>query len=119
MKTRNNIYTNLTYSPFFVRLEYDDFSVVYIFSSELYQKKFLQRIDTNRDEINKSLSNRFKFKIKVNLLADVSLYHKIEKRGFLIHSNWGLLECKEQVVLDGTRLIEQKSHECEKTLTQK
>lgn len=52
--------------------------------------------DKERDyirEISNSLSNRFKFNIDAEDIARVSLYRKVEKRGFYILKDGKELRC--------------------------
>lgn len=103
--TRNNIAYDFKISPFIHNVEYENKSYRYVFSSELYKNKFIERIKENRETINSSLSNRFGFKIKNDILADLVLYRKIEKRGFLVFINEEELTCPENIILDGKNLI--------------
>lgn len=80
-------------------------SITYIFSSEYYRKKFAERLQENRIKISESLSKRFGYKIKCDLLADLKLYTTIEKRGFLILANGEKVDCLENIILDGNNLI--------------
>lgn len=80
-------------------------SITYIFSSEYYRKKFAERLQENRIKISESLSKRFGYKIKCDLLADLKLYTSIEKRGFLILVNGEKVDCLENIILDGNNLI--------------
>ena len=79
-------------------------NITYIFSSDYYRKKFAERLQENRVKISNSLSNRFGFKIKCDLLADLKLYISIEKRGFLILVNGEKCDCLENIILDGQNL---------------
>ncbi len=79
---------------------------IFVFSSDLYKRKFEEKMMENRQRINESLSNRFGFEIKNDLMCDVLLYKKIEKRGFLIKNNKEGFECLENIRLDGRNLIQ-------------
>lgn len=102
-------------SPYSIEVEYFEDSVnitrvkcnriVYVFSSDFYRKKFSEKLQENRVKISESLSNRFKYSIKCNLLADLKLYTDIEKRGFLILLNGEKIDCLENITLDGNNLI--------------
>lgn len=87
--TRNNIAYDLRFSPYRIVMYYDDKVITYVFSSELYKRKFNEKIAENRIKISESLSNRFDFTITNDTLCDLVLYKKIEKRGFLINVNDG------------------------------
>lgn len=83
---RNKVYYKLEESNF--KSEYLHF--IFYFSSEFYKKNFEERVDTYvQDEIIKLkqryqiFSNRF-IEVASEVLS-ISLYKKIEKRGFLIY----------------------------------
>lgn len=100
--TRNNIAYDLKLSPHKLLIKYDDnLSIDYIFSSNLYVSKFIERLEDNRESINKSLTKRFGYQITNNVLCDLNLYSKIEKRGFLVKINGDYAECQKDIILDG------------------
>lgn len=103
--TRSNVAYDLNISPHIEEIEYEDFTIKYVFSSNLYRIKFLSKLGENRGIINRSLSNRFGFNIKTDLIADLKLYTTIEKRGFLIFKDGVKIECRENITLDGLRMI--------------
>lgn len=106
--TRSNVAHDLNISPHKLEIFYRDSSrIEFVFSSELYREKFLDKVETNRDTINQSLTNRFGFNIKADKLADIKLYTTIEKRGFLIYNNGVKTECLNTIILDGQNLITQ------------
>ena len=105
--TRRGVYYNLYESRFTYTVYYNtNYYVKFVFSSELYMKKFEGNLEENRKNVNKSLSNRFGFEIDNPVLADIKLYCTIEKRGFLIKSNKNKegFECLESIRLDGKNL---------------
>lgn len=106
--TRSNIAYDLNISPHIEEIEYPEYKIKYVFSSQLYRIKFLSKIGENRRMINHSLSNRFGFNIDVELLSDLKLYTSIEKRGFLIFKDGEKIECRENITLDGLILTTQK-----------
>ena len=59
-------------------------NLVYVFSSQLHMERFEEKLNENRETINKSLTKRFNVSIDVSTLADLVLYKKIETRGFLV-----------------------------------
>lgn len=67
-------------TPF--KLVRDDYE--FYFSSQYNLKRFLNKEEEEIKRISVSLSNRFKFHIEANDLARISLYSKVESRGFLI-----------------------------------
>lgn len=105
MLSRNNIAYNLHTSPHSVEVVYGTQTVIYHFSSELYTYKFRDRMNENRTEISKSLSNRFGVNVQADVLADLRLYKAIEKRGYLISVNGEQFECQNNITLDGLKLI--------------
>lgn len=96
-RTRHGIYLNLKDSSYRVKVG----NFTYVFSSDLYMLKFLDTYMAHRDELSFKLSTRYHFKIRVTTWADVILYEKIEKRGFLIYTKDGIELCKERIVLNG------------------
>ncbi len=103
--TRSNIAYDLNISPHKLDVVYPDEVITYVFSSEWYRQKFNDRIETHREKISESLSNRFGFTIENNKLADLKLYSTIEKRGFLLLRGQDKVECLSGVVLDGHQLM--------------
>lgn len=82
MLTRDGVCYDLTKSPYSCVKN----GVTFFFSSQKHLEKFQDRLKTNRDTINYSLTKRFGFAVDVSTLADVVLYKKIETRGFLIEA---------------------------------
>lgn len=103
--TRSNIAYDFNISPHQVTVVYDNQEVKYIFSSDLYRRKFLEKITENRLKINQSLSNRFGFETYLELLCDLKLYSTIEKRGFLLYVNGDKIDCPDNITLSGNNLI--------------
>jgi hypothetical protein len=103
--TRSNIAYDLNLSPHKIKLNYWDCEITYVFSSELYKNKFMERLAGNRASINISLTNRFGFTFVNDILSDLKLYTTIEKRGFLIYKGLVKIECLEDITLDGHKLI--------------
>lgn len=111
MLTRSNVAYNLHISPHREVIPYGETHVEYVFSSDLYRRKFLEKQKANREEINRSLSNRFGFQIENGILADLRLYSTIEKRGFLLYRNGVEVVCPEEIKLDGVKMILKNSAE--------
>ena len=103
--TRDGIAYNLEESPYTYTMEYGYERLMFHFSSELYLSKFCERYIKNREEVNNSLTKRFKIEITNNMLADLRLYANIEKRGFYIASINGSVTCLSDIRLDGLALI--------------
>ena len=78
--------------------------LIFVFSSDLYRRKFEERLWENRDSINKSLTNRFGFQIRNDRVADLKLYTLIEKRGFLIYYNEVKITCLNKIEIVGNLL---------------
>ena len=104
--TRSNIAYDLTATPHYTTVEYENGdTIVFMFSSALYVSKFLEKLSANREAVNISLSQRFKFEISMFEMADVQLYTKIEKRGFRIIRNGVSVECRENLQFAGSLRI--------------
>jgi hypothetical protein len=97
---------DLETSPFECEVYYTEIRyLIFKFSSQLYLDKFKEKIEDNRNKINDSLSNRFGFTIKNDVLADIKLYSSIEKRGFLIKGKEEY-KCLNNIILNGVNLIQ-------------
>lgn len=103
--TRGGVCYDLTNSPYNFSIDYKPQMIRYYFSSELNKKRFIERLQENRDNVNLSLSNRFGIWINFNKLADLALYKKVEKRGFYIVTSNGVIEWIEEITLDGETVI--------------
>ena len=103
--TRSGVAYDFKISPYSYEVNYGIHTVTYVFSSDLYRKNFVSRLEENREKINQSLSNRFGFDIKISKLCDLKLYLSIEKRGFLIYADGKPIECLSDITLDGNSLI--------------
>lgn len=107
--TRGGICHDLKVSPFTVTTYYQNANdyITYVFSSELHRVKFLERMDAHREKIEISLTKRFGYSFKHNLIADIQLYQLIENRGFLIQINGVNIECLNNIALDGSKMMKQ------------
>ena len=103
MISRNGVYYDLNLSNF----RFKSGNLIFVFSSKLHLENFKKKYKENRDIINYSLSKRFKCKVDVSQLADVVLYRKIEKRGFLIVTIEGKQICQNNITFDGLEVITQ------------
>ncbi len=104
--TRSQIAYDLSISPHRLTVTYGENNpLVFVFSSDLYKRKFLEKQEEHREQISESLSKRFGVKVRQPLVADLRLYTTIEKRGFLLIKDG--VECKwpEKIALDGERVI--------------
>lgn len=105
--TLHGIAYDLGISPHKVKINYTQNTyIIYVFSSDLYKRKFEERLENNRQNINDSLSKRFNFAIENNILCDIKLYSSIEKRGFYLKNNKEGFECLESIKLDGKNLMQ-------------
>lgn len=103
--SRHGIAYDLKISPYKLIMKYGNNHIEFTFSSQTYKDKFLDRCCENRDKLSESLTNRFGFEIYNELLFDLNLYLKLEKRGFLISCNGVACECVNNIILDGQTLI--------------
>ena len=112
MLSRRGICYNLMESPYRLDVPYSNGDVItYVFSSRRYKEKFYDEFLDHRDMIAESLSRRFGISVKNDVLSDVRLYGRIEKRGFLLERNEDKWLCQEDITLDGVRLMRQSSAE--------
>lgn len=102
--TRRGVAYDLNISPHKLEVPYGRETIIFVFSSELYKKKFYDQFLDNREQIGASLSKRFGFDIRNDLLCDLKLYTTIEKRGFLILKDGVKFVCRENIILDGHRM---------------
>ena len=80
MQTIRGIYNNLAESTY----DYTYHGITYYFSSDVYRRKFIDRLESFIDEELDKLSVRFKTTVEGDDVLAVKLYSSIEKRGFLI-----------------------------------
>lgn len=100
--TKNGICYDLKNSPYFC---YTDF-FTFFFSSPAHLTKFRKGLEANREWLNDSMTRRFKFNMTLDVLADFSLYRKIETRGFLIinESTGVAYECPKSIEFHGMKV---------------
>lgn len=99
--TRSNIAYDLSISPHRLTVHYGEHSLMYVFSSDLYLRKFLEKQTAHREQLCVSLSKRFGVEVRMSLLSDIKLYTTIEKRGFLLVKNGVEAKCLDEITLDG------------------
>lgn len=104
MLTRSKVAYNLNISPHRINMVYDNQEITYVFSSDLYKRKFFEKIEDNRRYYTDSLINRFGFNISLDLLCDLKLYTSIEKRGFLLIVDGDKIECQNNITFAGGRM---------------
>lgn len=106
MLSRRGVTNDLQNTPYIVKLKYnDDSEVCYHFSSKTNINKFEEKYINNRINIMYSLQNRFKLLITNDILSDLLLYRKIEHRGCYIKINNEVVECLNNIKLDGVAMI--------------
>lgn len=105
MLTRAKVAYDFNISPHRHIICYGDGEMLeYVFSSDLYRRKFIERHEANRESIAESLTKRFNISIRNDVLADMKLYTTIEKRGFLIFKGVEKIECLNNITLDGNKV---------------
>lgn len=107
--TRSMIAYDLSISPHRFLIHYGEgTSLDYVFSSKLYLEKFIEKMESHREQINLSLSKRFGVGVDFQILSDIKLYTTIEKRGFLLIKDGVEIKCRENLLLSGERAIFKK-----------
>ena len=109
--TRSGIAYNLEDSPHMTAIDYPTCQITYIFSSDLYKRMFLEKLEQNRQDINKSLTNRFGFPIVNNILCDIKMYLTVEKRGFLILVDGLDIHSPNDLILEGYNITKNEIEE--------
>ena len=100
--TKNGICYDLKNSPYFCFVGFYKF----FFSSPAHLVKFRRELEANREWLNDSMTRRFKFNMSLDVLADFSLYRKIETRGFRVccEMNGDVYECPESIEFHGMKI---------------
>lgn len=108
--TPSGVERDLKKSPYTETLEYNGHMVTYIFSCSSALDKFRREYQENRRYIRNSLQNRFRMKFVIgDDLCDLTLYRKIERRGFRIEIDGRPYEWLGQIEYNGQKLTEKKS----------
>lgn len=105
MLTRSKVAYDLNISPHRIVMSYDNQEITYVFSSDLYKRKFYERIEETRKYYTDSIKNRFGFDVSIDLLCDLKLYTTIEKRGFLLFVDGDKIECQNNITYAGGKMI--------------
>lgn len=85
MKTKNGIYLNLKESEYKI----EQFGYIFYFSSEFYLNKFKVELKDYLQMENSKIIMKYKINIDLSNYLAVSLYKRIEKRGFYIENFQG------------------------------
>ena len=94
----NGVVYDIEHSPYWVLRN----GLKFKFSSARHVDKFMMEVRIREEWLTDSLSRRFKIKFDASLLADFQLYQQIEKRGFAVENEEGVIyTCQEQVELSG------------------
>lgn len=81
MKTAKGICLNLNESDYYFKYK----GLIFYFSSEFYKKKFANNIQNYIENETFKLQVKYNTNINFDILFMISLYRKIEKRGFRIY----------------------------------
>lgn len=79
-KTRRGVYHNLVESEYKVLLN----GTLFYFSSSFIMENFKKRVNENRGRLYSYLSPKGLSFMYSDLIADVSLYYRLETRGFFV-----------------------------------
>jgi hypothetical protein len=79
--TKDGIFHNLKESEYTV----SNSEIVFFFSSKFYLNKFMEEYKTHREKFNRTTKRiTIDNPLNMEILADITLYRYIEKRGFLV-----------------------------------
>ena len=99
--TRNGIAYNLRLSPHIEVINYQNGEMTFVFSSDLYRRKFIEKREETKREVESIIFRRFGMRFECQEFSDVYLYKKIEKRGFLIYHNDKEATCLDDLNFNG------------------
>lgn len=105
MLTRSKVAYDLNISPHKINMAYDNQEITFVFSSDLYKRKFHEKLTETRKYYQDSLTNRFGVDVCLDMLFDIKLYTTIEKRGFLLFVDGDKIECQNNITFVGGRMI--------------
>lgn len=100
MKTAKGIYLDLKETEYSITLS----GITFYFSSKLYLKKFMDNVNNYVKQENIKLCVKYNVNIDLTLFLMISLYRKIEKRGFRIYDKINNKEITENVSFINTIL---------------
>lgn len=100
MKTAKGIYLDLKETEYSITLS----GITFYFSSKLYLKKFMDNVNNYVNQENIKLCVKYNVNIDLTLFLMISLYRKIEKRGFRIYDKINNKEITENVSFINTMM---------------
>lgn len=92
MKTKNGIYLDLTESEYV----YNFGGLSFYFSSEFYRNKFKNEVKNYVQYETMKIVSKYDIKVSFDIMLAISLYKKIEKRGFRVLD----IESKKEITKD-------------------
>lgn len=102
--TKRGVCYDLAVTPYIHKEVYNYQVIYYHFSSEINLSKFRERMGENREALNTSLTKRFKFEVKNDVLCDLRLYNSVENRGFYIEADGKVIRWLEEITLIGQKI---------------
>lgn len=84
MKTKNGIEFDLKKSNYYYKTK----QFTFYFSSEFYRNKFKKELQSYVEMENSKIIAKYKININLIDYFAISLYKKIEKRGFLVQAGY-------------------------------
>ena len=115
--TTRGICHDLSESPYtFTRLK-DGNEIIYCFSSKLHLEKFKAMEKKHNSDFNGFLNRKYKAIFDILLFSDLSLYRKIESRGFYIKINNKGVTCLNSIILSGELVMSEKPEGLSETST--
>lgn len=100
MKTQNGIELNLKESKYTVIFR----NFTFFFSSQFYKNKFIENVENYIEFENRKLMSKYKVNSSFSLYFAISLYKKIEKRGFRIINELGIEVTDESYFKDEIKI---------------
>lgn len=106
--TPSGVERDLYKSPYNITVDYSNgHSITYVFSTPYSKDRFEIQLEENRKAISESLTNRFRMKFYISDdFCDITLYRKIERRGFHIIRDGRVTEWLGKLEYNGQRVIE-------------
>jgi len=103
--TKRGVAYDLPHSPYRVYVD----GTIYHFSSSGHRDKFTELMFENRCTFSYTLRKRFGYPVEANVLADLTLYHRVETRGFCISFvDGGFVTCQRDLILSGLNVASRR-----------